>query len=173
MIQSATKNANWEVIWKYKGHLVRKDCGTDLPEAIRVYNLAVKADKPSVTLRCKNVGWPPPDKYWRRPTVRKEKVNGRVKKTVVYVSHMNELNRRGLWWCCYCMEFRRFERRKGFIISGVFVPKPVYACPICGVSHQDFHIRNYNPVAARIEASLNLRRRTKGSSRSRRRSNGR
>lgn len=150
---AALDNARWEALWVAGGKVIRKDCGTDLAEAVRIYTLAVQAGKRAATLRCKNVAFPPPDKYYRRPVRRKEKVNGRTVIVTDYVSVMNEVNRKGAFWCPYCMQLRKFVRRKGFEVSGVWVSEPHYACPICGVTHTNFAVKRFNPVASRMAAS--------------------
>jgi hypothetical protein len=142
--------ARWEVLWIANSKIVKKDCGKDLYEAKRIYALALKANKPGVTLRCKNVGFPPPDKYYRKPMVKTEVVNGRKTKVKVYVSVMNQLNVKGIFWDPYCCEMRKFVKRKGYKVGGIYMQDPHLACPMCGISHDNFYVKKYNPLAQRL-----------------------
>lgn len=169
-------NARWSVCWvavkKGKRFVVEKDFETDLSAAIDLYTRAKKAGKPMVTLRCANVGFPPPEKYqpYEKWMAKKERRNGRVRKfrVKVYVDPMEEVNLRGIWWCPYCREMRRFLQQDGFRFEGMSVPVEGVHCPICGVSHRDVHVRKYNPQARLIEFRIPKRiRRSSGSSRRR------
>lgn len=150
---AALSLARWEVLWLKNGKVLRKDCGTDFAEAQRLYTKVVQAGKSGATLRCKNVGFPPPDKYYRKPVIRIEKVGRKRIKHRVYVSVMGQLNIKGIWWCAYCCQMRRFAKRKGRTVDGVYLPFEHMACPVCGVTHENFWIKRYNPLAQRIAAA--------------------
>lgn len=168
------ERARWQVIWvvvkKGKKKLFWKEFDTDLNSAVALYCKAKAAGKPLVTLRCANVAFPPPDKYL--PT--KVKVKVRLKKPVegkkfrikYRTKHLlAELNERGICWCPYCREFRRFDRQAGYRFEGIYVEEPGWHCPICQISHRNHHVRKYNPS---MRVSLARRTRRSGGSRSKR-----
>jgi hypothetical protein len=178
-------HVRWEVLWikvkKKKKKVVVIEFLDDLQGAIELYHKAKNAGKPFATLRCCNVGFPPPDKYRPRWVVKKtgtgkyvyvnkrSKKTGKVKKVKVerikreeiYHEPMAAMNLRGWWWCPYCMEMRRFEKQNGFLVEGVRVPEVGFHCLICGVSHRDHHVRKWNPQAQRVEYKLNQPRASK------------
>ena len=135
------KNAKWSVWWIAGGKKRIKRCGHDLPEAIRIHALLVKAGRKSATLRCDNVGHPAPEKYTHHPVVRQRKATRKVPvtkkykkkkkgggykvvkrteyvrkrvtiKSVTHVNRMTELNDKGIFWCPYCMKLREFKLPK-------------------------------------------------------------
>jgi rubrerythrin len=148
----------WEVRWVKKDdregyRIVCIDCEDDLDEAIRIYVKAKSAGKKMATLRCRNSGFPPPQEL-RPYTKRKSRIVTRRRKKVkeYYLAVFNPMrkqNNKGIYWCPYCRELRRFQTQNGFLIQGVFVPEPGLHCPICGTSHRDYHVRRWNPLAAR------------------------
>lgn len=147
--QYQIEHARWEVIWlTYKPHkrLIAVDCEHDFHEALRIYTKAVQADKKMVTLRCKNMGFPPPEKFRR--------------KAIAY-------NKQGIFWCPFCVKMRRFERRAGFTsdLTDEWVDYDHYACPVCDISHENGHVVQYNPLAVVL-----IRKRTRGGKRGRKRS---
>lgn len=156
----------WSVLWTTKDKVIEKTCGSDLMEAVRIYNLAREAGKPNATLRCMNVGFPPPEKYapgW--VTVkRKKKVRGkmRVVQEEKFVEPLAKLNNHGWWWCPYCMQMRKFEHQDGFLMDGRYVAAPGEYCPICGVSDRDAHVRKWNPRAKILYVQNNTSRRGHG-----------
>lgn len=148
--------SRWEVFWVVKKGkkkvIVTKDFEHDLNGAVALYAKAKLAGKPFVTLRSKNVAFPPPVKYmprleWETRKVAvtrggKEKI---VKKRVqVQVTPMVIVNHRGITWCPYCREFRHFMRQDAFRFEGILVPKPGYYC-LCGISSENGMVRKYNP----------------------------
>ena|SRR3982750_2095011 len=149
MVTQAASLAKWEVIWITGKRIIRRDYGNDLAEAQRVYALAVTGRKKAVTLRCKNMAFPPPEKYRRRHV--KGKLNGRVVEG--WYDPMKRLNSQGVWWCPYCMKLRRFVKRAGYYVQGVYVEEARYVCPICSVSHKNTQVRMHNPVAQRMAAA--------------------
>jgi hypothetical protein len=126
-------------MWVSDGRVIEKQFGEDIWGAKKLYRKVVRADRDMPTLRCCNIGLPPP------PQFRAEK-----KLTV--------LNARGIWWCPYCCEFRRFVTKK-------YKRKITMHCPLCQISTRDFHVRRWNPEAV----IMDFRRRQRGSKRRRRR----
>lgn len=161
---SAIPDARWSVAWITKGDRYERDCGGDLAEALRLYALLIKAGKTGATLRCMNVAFPPPVKYADREAVYKRRRRKLVKvgeRTIMpprYMDRMDILNRKGAWWCPYCIKLRKFEKRGGFEYEGIWVEKPAYYCPMCDVSSRDNGVIRFNPVAVRLMAG----RRSKG-----------
>lgn len=148
---NASERANWEVLWIAKGKLQRKDCGHDLTEAMRIYSL-VKGKRSGATLRCKNMGFPPPDRLLPRKV--RGKRHGRIVTGIL--NPLKKLNNQGIWWCPYCRELRRFKETKGFRYPGTktFISETRYVCPICSTPHRDHNVRRWNPLARKITASL-------------------
>lgn len=167
----------WSVLWYNpdKDTIKRIPCGNDLNEAIRVFSLA-KGKREMVTLRCDNYGWPPPKKYQPHSVyvVTQEKYQTprgkwkyREKRVARAVVPLEKANRKGIYWCPYCREMRRFQLQHKFYIDGRMVPDPdrrggLY-CPMCGVSHRDFHVRRWNPLADRHYLTGSTGRRSSGS----------
>lgn len=154
----------WSVLWvkpdgKGSYEIIRKEYGTDLTEAIRVYNLALKAGKRLPTLRSNNVAFPPPAKYMPHTRQRIKKVkrrlpNGKVKVSKTLETYtvipMEKLNLKGFYWCPYCREMRKFQHQHGYPFGEAsFVDAPGMFCPLCGISHRHFSVRKYNPAANR------------------------
>jgi hypothetical protein len=142
MIRHAVDNARWDVMWVGKGkRIIVKEFDEDLVGAIELYMLVKKAKKPMATLRCCNVGFRPPDKYYD--------------KMVAY-------NKQGVWWCPYCMELRRFEKcLHAFDDFGdAYAIDPEYRCPMCDITHTDWHVIRYNPVAKRLRDRRGARKRS-------------
>jgi hypothetical protein len=149
--------AHWKVVWrKADGKLVTfvPEPKTDMVEAQRIYEKALAIGR-KPTLICTNVGFPPPDKYADRERVllgRRKGTKTKVYKLVLttprqYFTKMWHLNRQGVWWCPYCRKLRRFVKRKGFRLDGIWVPDEHMGCPVCKITHRDGHVRRYNPVA--------------------------
>jgi hypothetical protein len=136
---------NWAVMWVAVTDdgptVIEKWCGTDFSEAQRIFALAVRAEKRHATLRCANVSFPPPKKYR---------------------SKMNEVNLRGVFWCPYCIQMRRFQKQDGFMHDDIFIPRESYYCPVCGISCHNGSERRYNPKAVVIsEPKRRVRRSNK------------
>jgi hypothetical protein len=159
--------ARWQVLWvarRKSGKLaiVENDFEHDLKAAIELYIKAKRAGKPFATLRCCNVAFPPPAKYMPYSETKKETLrdsrgnpvrrNGKkVKKVVTYdVKPMVTMNLKGITWCPYCMEFRRFQKYEQFRWEGIVVPKERICCPICGISTEAGAVRLYNPEAPQV-----------------------
>lgn len=147
----------WEVFWVVtkgnKRYIVDKQFGNDLNSAILLWTKAKAAGKPFVTLRSKNVAFPPPAKYQQRVEIEKKRVkrNGRIRivRNEIMVTPMTIVNHRGIVWCPYCREMRKFQKQEAFRFENILVPKPGYYC-ICGVSSENGMVRFYNPNAPRI-----------------------
>lgn len=162
---------NWAVMWlardkKGKVKIVEKWCGDDFSEALRVYELARKAQKTGATLRCANYAFPPPKSITERERIVSKVVikkrggvrkRVRVRRTEVF-NAMSELNAQGILWCPYCIKLRSFEKQDGFIFEGLFVPKVAYYCPMCGISHSHGIIRKYNPLSYKMDPPRRMRR---------------
>lgn len=149
------QRARWEVLWIKDRRIIRKDFGTDLQGAVDLY-ARVSGKRRGVTLRCRNMGFPPPDRLADREEVIVRHNGRRVKgKRIIepkrYVETMDALNRRGVWWCPYCRQLRRFVRRNGYHFEGHWIERAGMHCPMCGVSQSDFHVRRYNPITLMIE----------------------
>lgn len=159
----------WAVLWeiekgkKGKTVIIRKDCD-DLTEAVKLYNKVVAAGRSNPTLLSANVGFPPPVKFQRKewrclnPGEAKSK-----QKWVKVLVIMEKANYKGIFWCPYCREFRRFGGQKFYYVEGRFARHPnkrgMLACPMCGISHRDYHVRNWNPMAAEFYLRESRRRR--------------
>jgi len=162
-------NARWEVIWfSRKGkRFIVKEFEDDFHGALELYTRVKALKAPFITLRCCNVGFPPPEKY--RPhyetRIKKERRNGRVRrvKTEVEVVPMEGLNVKGVWWCPYCREFRKFRMQDGAIFEDYYIEGKSMYCPVCEISMRDHHVRKWNPQAQTLV--YKLRRRTRGSGR--------
>lgn len=172
--------ARWEVIWwSRKGkRFVVKEFDTDLHGALRLYTRVLSLKAPFTTLRCCNVGFPPP--VDKRPHakryLKKEKIRGRIKKRIVVreIVPMEELNLQGVWWCPYCREFRKFKMQDGAMYhqngKDYFIKGEGMYCPVCQVNHGDHHVRKWNPQAQRLAFQLGKRtRRSSGNRPTRRR----
>lgn len=168
-VNDAGSRARWEVLWIRKGKVQRKDCGNNLIEAIEILERVKAAGRKGATLRCKNMGFPPPAKYL--PYEEKQKVplerpvivkrgGKRYRKThevkLVSVNPMEQKNRVGIWWCPYCMKLRRFVKQKSMKVDNVTVMDTAMACPMCKVTHRDHNVRKYNPMALQVYYELEL-----------------
>ena len=131
----AVEQAMWEVMWVVKEkngkRIVSIQFGHDFVGARELYEKILKAKKPLTTLCCTNHGFAPPDKHRNK---------------------MRALNRQGVWWCPHCMKLRRFERRAWDEVDGKMYATEEFAyhCPMCDISHRSWHVRRWNPMAARI-----------------------
>jgi hypothetical protein len=155
----APERARWEVLWinPHTKKIERKPFGADHSGAVKLYARVVKAGRKGVTLRCMNMGFPPPDQYADREEVIIKLPGGKAQKgkrmitPQVYLQRMGALNLRGIWWCPFCCELRKFVYRKGFRLDGRFVAKPMMCCPICHISQENWHVKRYNPSATLME----------------------
>jgi hypothetical protein len=151
----------WSVMWLVVKDgdysIIDKDMDNDLSEAIRLYTKAKAAGKKFATLRCRNVGFAPAERF--RPYVarvrdkrwiRGKRQKGVTKYKFVTKVPMLKLNRKGIFWCPYCREMRKFQDQSAFFFEGIIVDAPGIYCPICGVSHRDWHVRKWNPIAKRM-----------------------
>lgn len=153
---SSMELTRWSVIWlNPKGKWVEKKPGPEFPglnfvDALELYERVRVAGRKGVTLRCTNVGFPPPARFMPR-VVRVKVLNSKGKPTkrngeYVYKEvlrvPLKKLNKRGIWWCPHCMKFRRFK-----IIKNKHTRTYVHRCPVCNIDHRNHHVRAHNPVA--------------------------
>lgn len=150
---------HWEVRWvtlkngDYAIHV--KDCAHDLTMAVSIYSRVKQAKRRFVTLRSCNVGFAPPAKYQPYWVTKKKKERTSRNKVITVPHHvrklpMKPLNNKGIYWCPYCREMRRFQTQKGFVIDGIVVPEKGMFCPICGVRETDYHVRKWNPLMEKL-----------------------
>lgn len=145
--------ALWEVLYVYKGRLKTKEFGDDLADALAAYSKlsspkGAEAGASHVTLRCRNLGFDPPMElrpYWQEVTNRKGKVIDEE-----LIVPMAELNLSGRWWCPYCMRLRKFKKKNSYKVNNITIKEAHMACPACGISHKDWHVRRHNPIAKKI-----------------------
>lgn len=178
--------ARWEVMWVVrrngKTRIVCHEFENDFSGATELY-LRVKAtSRKMVTLRCCNTGFPPPERlrpHWKEEkkvvghkTVKRDGKPKRIKivrKEQIEIIPLQELNLKGIWWCPYCRELRRFALWDGVSTDGsffklietkrpMFIWDPGYHCPMCGISHRDSHVRRWNPQAQVMEYRTTRRR---------------
>jgi hypothetical protein len=151
-------NIKWSVHWIQEGengYTIREhDCDTDLGEAMKIYMRVKAAGRRMPTLRSRNVGFPPPENWqpYYEKVVTKVKRRGRIRRIIDWEERtpMLKANAKGIYWCPYCREMRKFKKQGGFFVDGVFNEdtKAIF-CPICGVSHRDWHVRKWNPACHR------------------------
>lgn len=145
----AAARARWQVVWinPKNNKVVRKDFGDDFHEAMKVYTRAVELGARATTLRCKNMSFPPPEKW--RPRM-EPVLNARGKPTGEQIKHepLEGLNRQGTYWCPYCIKFRKFRHRDGYYTTeGVWMAEPALVCPMCHIEHTAFYVKFWNPLA--------------------------
>lgn len=162
--------AKWSVLWMKNGEVIWTDFGSDYHRALEIYTKAVQAGKKAATLRCNNVGHPPPTKITEAQAWKIVKRKGKKYKQRVTVNRMEELNRKGWWWCPYCIKLRQFERQDGFVDDdGQYVPQDGMYCGMCGISNYDRNVWWHNPHAQLMEFRKRQRgKRSSGSKRRRR-----
>lgn len=164
MIRQAVPRSKWSVMWKGKnGYMAEKRFEEDFGAALEFYVKVLGADKKWVTLRCCNAGFAPPRSITEHEQVSYQVVTRKgkryKKKVIEYINLMEQHNAEGTWWCPFCIQLRRFYKDPDEPF------RVVMRCPVCEVSHQDFHVKAYNPKA--IELDLRPRR-IRGKQRSRR-----
>jgi rubrerythrin len=138
--------------------MVRKEFEHDFSEALKFYTLLKSNGRRLVTLRCTNVGFPPPSTITDHEVVSYSVVTRKGKrykrKEVTYVNLMIKYNDEGTWWCPYCIQLRPFKLVKDW------TGQPHMVCPICKVNERNFHVRQHNPKAIIVEYSRRRRRRS-------------
>jgi hypothetical protein len=160
---AANNGARWEVVWRGsppKSKLTRKKFDEDFGSALNTYYLLRAAGKQSVTLRCCNIGFPPPHHITQHPTTSWRVVRHKGKKYKRKVTTYEDLlqttyNPRGIWWCPYCIQLRRFAP---IWINPRGSPM---GCPVCGITDRDWYVRHYNPQASITEWRQSGRRRNR------------
>lgn len=179
--------ARWEVIWwsKKGKKFIVKTFDNDLQGATELFVKVKGLKAPFATLRCCNVGFPPPDEYrpYTKQYVQRTKVKRRgktvTKKTIVEreIIPMEELNLKGIWWCPYCCQMRKIVKRSGMVFRDgeqeYYLDGTVYVCPVCEISHTNHHVRRWNPHAQRMPFRPIKQTRVRKSSGSRRTTRGR
>jgi hypothetical protein len=115
---------DWSVLWYVpeKDTIIDKWCGNDLNEALRIYMLAKGKGKKLVTLRSNNVGFPPPEKFQRTEVVNMG--SSKDPKWIRVLPLMQKANDRGIFWCPYCREWRKFQKQLSFRYGEKVVPDP-------------------------------------------------
>lgn len=138
--RTAVALARWSVMWKRKGKLFERRFGTDLVSAEELRDLLVSKGVRNATLRCTNVGFPPPAKYHPRYVW----VEKKGRRRQVYRVPMRKVNAAGLFWCPYCRRFRKFREGQDRLHGR---RRPYLACPWCRVRHTNHHVSQHNPLA--------------------------
>lgn len=155
----AIPRAKWSVMWLAKDKkgvpvIRERKVDYDLAEAIRLHALLIKADRRGPTLRCTNVAFPPPVHVLEHEeeTIEERRVKIKGKRRTVYVrivtvvNKMHDLNLEGIWWCPYCMKFRKF-REIPWEPRNQATKGTLLFCPMCDVSTRDFGVAKWNPLA--------------------------
>lgn len=134
----------WSVMWlTKKGRRKEEEFEHDLNAAITRASELKAEGKRLVTIRSMNVGFPPPERYlpYKKRVVKKVKRGRKYVKvySYVYVRPMVTVNGKGIMWCPYCREMRKFQKYnyKGYTLE---------CCPMCGISERDYHVRAHNPA---------------------------
>jgi hypothetical protein len=146
---SLNNGARWEVIWRppaSSNGYAHKRFDEDFGAALKLYSKLEQAGRKGVTLRCCNIGFPPPVSITEHEQVSYKIVKRGGKryrrKVITYEDLMPDYNARGIYWCPYCIKLRRFEADT--------LKRSVH-CPVCSVSTKDFYVRLHNPKATTIE----------------------
>lgn len=156
--------ARWEVIWwsKKGKRFIVKTFDNDLASAQALFMRVKELRAPFATLRCTNVGFPPPEQYrpYMKKFVKRERVKRkgktRIKRTIIEreIVPMEGINLKGVWWCPYCCQMRKFRRLDGMNYhhggETYYLDGTVYACPVCEITHTNHHVRKWNPHAQRM-----------------------
>lgn len=155
---SLNNGARWEVRWRGKnGNIVAKPFDDDFGKAIETYAKLQAAGKQLVTLRSCNVGFAPPDRitHHERTTYKAVMRGGKKykKKVTEIIDLMPALNRKGVWWCPYCIQLRRFDQDRAYRAEVVM------KCPVCEITNYNWHVKRWNPVAKTIEFRATRRKR--------------
>jgi len=162
-VNNAPERARWQVLWVKDGKVHKKDFEHDLMAAVELREKLVQGDRKNVTLRCCNMGFPPPEKYLPKQVKMKRKFDPpkivtrggkrykqRFEIVTVTKDPMKDLNLRGVWWCPYCQKFRRFIKQNGMYVGKTRVADVAQACPICRITHRDHNVRKWNPLAIQV-----------------------
>lgn len=154
---SLNNGARWEVRWigTKKKVIVHKIFAEDFGGALELFGKLKSAGRKGVTLRCMNVGFPPPKRITEHEVVKWEVVRKRGKrykrKVVTHVDMLHDMNARGIWWCPYCIQLRRF---KDMSTAGQIL----FECPVCEISNYNWHVKRWNPMAKTVEYRTTTRR---------------
>lgn len=145
-------NIQWQVLYIRERRVVKHNVSTDFAKAIRLYDLARDKGYGAVTLRSRNMAFPPPEELRPRYVRGRSKTTGQIIEGEVVP--LDSLNRRGVWWCPYCVKQRKFVKQPYYVYDGIKVNIPRMACPMCGAAHTDFWVRYFNPIAKRFEGNF-------------------
>jgi hypothetical protein len=143
---NAPERARWEVLWIKDKRIVRKSFGTDLMGATELYSKVKAAGRSGATLRCCNMGFPPPEEL--QPRRVKARKNGKIIEGLLVP--MKRKNAEGIFYCPYCQQLRRFVKKKSSEIEGQIIRDLYFGCPLCGTSHRDHNARKWNPLLTKI-----------------------
>ena len=180
MLTANGLTSQWEVLWvtvkKGEKRIIAIDHGADFVSALEMYQKVTDAGKKLCTLRCKNIAFPPPERFVDMEPVYAKKrgklvvVDEVQSQPATFTRKMDAYNAQGIWWCPYCMKLRRFEKRGWSEVDGrVFETEAHYCCPMCDISHNDWHVTKYNPLAQRIRNAKKSRGRKSSGRRRRKR----
>lgn len=142
-LKSAVEYARWEVIWRRKGRKFKVKFGRNYSDAEELYFRLLSKGIKTATLRCANVGFPPPERFQPRYVWKKR----RGRRVQVLRNPMRKLNAAGVWWCPYCRRFRRVKEGKLKVGRSGKSRRPYWSCPECGVKHTNYYVYTYNPAA--------------------------
>lgn len=125
------EHTRWSVFFIRNGEINRKRFGSDYHEALEYYTkLKIYEDKggkiSKISLGCDNYGFPPPEKY---------------------IDRMDKVNDKGIHWCPFCIQMRKFELMEPFI-GEINHDHAGYYCMFCEISHRNELVRRYNPGLA-------------------------
>ena len=152
--QNSNRAATWSVYYRRNKKWRRKRFQEDFGAALRFYQDCPHEGK---TLHCDNVAFRPPTYITEHEVIRWEvvRIKGKKYKRRIVTTHnrMMDYNRKGVWWCPYCIKLRRFKELQ--TARGTQM-----CCPVCWVSNYMFHVRQCNPQAAIIEQGKQPRRTT-------------
>lgn len=150
-IADGPERARWEVLWVEEGKIQKESFENDLMGAVTAYAEVKAEGLAGSTLRCTNMGFPPPAELLprvvrgRHPTTRKI-----VEGTVV---PMKKKNAEGIYWCPYCMQLRKFKMFKRLKVENIVMDDRHNRCPMCKAGLRDHNVRKWNPLAAQVHYS--------------------
>lgn len=129
---------------------MKKAFDQDFGAALRMYYQVKSSGRNAVTLRCCNVGFPPPKWITHHPVTSWEIVKRRGKRYKrKVVTHEDLLETRynavGVWWCPFCIQLRRFKQEQ------ITMQRSQMVCPVCGITERNWYVRQYNPQAKIVE----------------------
>lgn len=155
---SLNNHARWSVMWFSKGKWKRRRFGEEFTGAMKF--LLDHTDLKGIHLHSDNISFPPPKSVTEHEETRFKVVTLRGKKykkrVTTIVNRMGDLNRKGVWWCPYCIKFRHFKQIE------TAERGTEMCCPACWVSSYEPATAKYNPLHMKIEYGQQYRRTTNG-----------